>query len=271
MVTSNYQLDNFYINSRLSELFTPIKDLNNKLVYQMNEGINSKLIMNGIQLNKIGIFDPSELVKVSLSKSDLIQNTQSLKKNNSKKQQSFFTDCNLHLNQQNAISSNIFINSNDLYPYPPLTSKISAALVRKTATNIENSMMIQQKQIDQIKPFDMALGESCKDIFGLIENKNRKFITQEMEEDNKFTIEANKMTKRILNQNIISNPKFNDICCNEFHESNNCYDKNDCMINTFSTHIGKCKKNIRLFFKDLDNLNIIYQCINILFDHYRFT
>lgn len=253
MSNSNFQFDNFYINSRLSSLFTPIKDINNKLIYQMNDGINSKMIMNGIQLNKIGIFDPSEL-----GKSPLLPNAHVTESNFSNNPQSSSSNSKPYINNANyLVSPQMIFNSNEFYHS---YMRNIPSYIGSTGPIINNSIIAQQNNINQIKPFNIALDESTKDIFGLSRVKRKRFITKEIEESSIFTIEANKMTKKLLNENIMFSTAINGNQVNENSNdnmnSNNSNDNNNSSI----AKTPKAKKNIQLSFEDNNTSSIVYQC-----------
>ena len=262
-MSSPFQLDeNSLMKSRLCTIFSPSKTPGNVDLFHFSEFINSKMISNGMRLNKIGRFEPSDINSYSALKNTKTGQDFSFSKRQSYLKNSYDPDIQMNFNDEL-----LFSETKNFFPFPKETKLLNY-----------NNNFNEEVKISKIKSSIMT-----NNSYGISQNeftkaKRKRFITTnkpknakninlihsfdyEEEKENKFKIEANKMTKRLIEENLLNknnNNSFftklsnnnnninNELLNNNFNENN----KNDLKTNSLKKYI---------YFEDIKASTINYQ------------
>ena len=234
------------MNSRLSTLFSPVTTPNSNNLFNYSDLINTALINNGKGLNKIGRFEPSDITNIATS------NTSSY---NTLRANSY--QCSMMKYNNSAIlqnkSSVLFQGESKLLNYNNnVNEEVNSS---KLKTSILSSSELQNNEIDFTKIKRRRFITTSKLKTSKIPYQSVNYYNDEGKE-NKFKIEANKMTKRLIEENILN--KNNNSFFTKISHNNN----NELLINNPNDNPQEDSKPLNLkkyiFFDDIKTSSINY-------------
>lgn len=233
------------MNSRLATLFSPVTTPNSNNLFIYSDLINTTLINKGKGLNTIGRFEPSEITNIATCNARAYDfNT--LRSNNQSYQGALYNNVqNKSLVPFQEESKLLNYNNND-------NEEVNSS---KLKTSILSSSEPQNNQIDFTKIKRRRFITTSKPKTSKNPYESVNYYIDEGKE-NKFKIEANKMTKRLIEENILNKNN------NSFFTKNSNNNNNELLINNTNDNPKEESKSLNLkkyiFFNDIKTSSINY-------------